>query len=522
MLKSPTPRALLTLLTLAAATAAATAAPTPPDAAALQKDRARNITLPSSDHHYQKVRFYVEKEPEPDYLHASEAAHEAFRDIKFAVRIHWGIYSIPEMNGESWGFLRLSNAKKQEYNNLYKTFNPVDFDAKQWMDLFKRSGITAFAFTTKHHEGFSMFHTKTRVKQRANYLTPTPKDIIEPCDLAYSIEETPFKRDIVKELCDAARETGIKINLYYSHPDWYDADFRPYNYHPLTTANYQKFNGDYGNKIGKRKYAALTPEPSPVERERMLARHRGQLTELLTNYGKIDMICLDQWMGRDIWPHMRETVKLMRNLQPDVMLRCRGIGNYGDYYTPEGFVPGSKENTNMPWMTIYPLGSSFSYDRNGAKYKGTKWIVWNLVDAVAKGGNFMVGIGPDKTGKFHPKAVEQLEATGAWLKVNGKGIYGTRARKDWKEGDSKTLEIRYTCAKDKKTVYAFTRKWPGATLTLSKVTPKPGSEIYLLGHPVALKWVALSGGGVKIDLPPELQLPANRPCQHAYAFQIEP
>jgi alpha-L-fucosidase len=478
----------------------------------VKKDRARNITLPKSDHHYKKVQFYIENEPDADYLHASEAAHEAFRDIKFAVRIHWGIYSIWEMNGESWKYLGLSNEKKMEYNELYKTFNPTEFDAQEWMDFFKRSGIRCMAFTTKHHEGFSMFHTKTRVKQRANYLNPD--NIIEQCDLAYSIEETPFKRDIVKELCDAAHKNDIKIDLYFSHPDWYDADFRPYNYHPLTTESYQRNDGAYGFEMNLNKNVYMTPELTPTEKERLLTRHREQLRELMTNYGTIDMVCLDQWMGSDIWAPMKETVKMMRKLQPDVMLRCRGIGNYGDYYTPEGFVPGNKENTNMPWMTIYPLASSFSYDKKGDNYKGTQWIIHNLIDAVAKGGCFMVGIGPNKTGLFHPKAVEQLEETGKWLQVNGEGIYNTRACEIWKE--DATL---FTRSKDDKTVFAIVEQFPENELSIEAVTPKKGSDIYLLGYTKPLKW-KIKDGKTVIAIPAELRNEAKRPCKYAYTFKI--
>ena len=137
-------------------------------------------------------------------------------------------------------------------------------------------------------------------------------------------------------------------------------------------------------------------------------------------------------------------------LQPDVMFRARGIGNYGDYYTPEGFVPGRKENTDTPWFVIYPLGSSFSYEPVSGNYKGAAWIVRNLVDSVAKGGNFMVGIGPDGEGRFHPTAISQLKEVGEWLKVNGAGIYSTRAREGelWSEG----ADIRFTRTKDKRTI----------------------------------------------------------------------
>lgn len=124
----------------------------------------------------------------------------------------------------------MSFADRQQYQQLYKTWDPSGFDADRWMNLFQESGMKMFAFTTKHHEGFSMFDTKTRVRQRANWTAPGGP-AIESCDLAYSIMETPFRRDVVKELCDAAHKRGIKIDLYFSHPDWYDADFRPYVYH---------------------------------------------------------------------------------------------------------------------------------------------------------------------------------------------------------------------------------------------------------------------------------------------------
>jgi alpha-L-fucosidase len=477
------------------------------------RDRARNLTLPRTDYHYQKVQYYIEREPDPDYLHASEQAHEAFRDLKFAVRIHWGMYSVWQMNGESWGFLNLSREKKMEYNALYKTFNPTAFNADEWMSLFKRSGIRAFAFTTKHHEGFSMYHTKTRVVQRANYLDTTR--VIEPCDLHYSIEETPFRRDIVRELCDAAHKNDIKINLYFSHPDWYDADFRPYNNHPLTTEAYLNNDGNYGYEIGRCKYEFVTPDPTADETARMLARHREQLRELLTNYGKIDMLCFDQWMGRDVWQPMKETLKMLRRLQPDVMFRCRGIGNYGDYYTPEGFVPGNRENTNMPWMTIYPLGSSFSYDRDSSRYKGAAWIVHNIIDCAAKGGSFMVGIGPDGDGRFHPTAVAQLEATGRWLAVNGRGIYGTRAREVWHSGD-----FLFTRSKDGRRVYAFTEKaaaLQAAMLHIPSVTPRKGSKVSMLGYNKPLQWTP-DGDGVNIEIPTDLL--QKLPCEYAWGFEF--
>ncbi len=152
------------------------------------------------------------------------------------------------------------------------------------------------------------------------------------------------------------------------------------------------------------------------------------------------------WLGPRVWPELRKTVLKMRELQPDVMLRMRGIGNYGDYFTPERVVPGSKEASEKPWLTIYPLGSDFSYDPIASNYKGTAWIISNLIDTVAKGGGLQIGVGPSPLGEFHPEAVRQMKGAGAWLKVNGEAIYATRPREgdNWSEGDA----IRYTRSKD--------------------------------------------------------------------------
>ena len=464
-----------------------------PSARKVLKDRERNIVLPHTDGHYMRTMDYVEDEPDSDYLHAPAKAHEAFRDIKFAVRIHWGIYSLRQMNGESWGFLDLPDEEKAEYNQLYKTFDPKDFDAEEWMSLFERAGIKAIAFTTKHHEGFSMFDTKAPVRQRVNYLDPD--NPIEACSLDYDIMETPYGKDILKEICDAAHRHKLKIDLYYSHPDWYDADFRPYNYHPLTTPDMVKNIGNYGHGYENHRKVIMTPDRTPEETERMLARHRTQLKELMTNYGKIDMLCLDQWLGADVWPQTKETVKMIRELQPDIMIRARGIGNYGDYYTPEGFVPGDKENTNMPWMVIYPLGESFSYDKNASNYKGAGWMIHNIIDCAAKGGSFMVGIGPDGDGNFHPEAVRQLEEVGTWMSVNGEGIYSTRPRDVWKSG-----EFYYTVSKNGKNVYAFTESKPGQEVFIPDVDPGGKGRICLLGSDDPLKWT-ICENGVKVRLP---------------------
>ena len=475
---------------------------------------AERIHLPEGEVHWNKVKGFVEDPPDADYHHAPEAAREAFRDLKYGIRIHWGLYALQESEA-SWPFLDMTDAERAEYQELYRSFNPDGFDAEEWMRFFERCGFSCFAFTAKHHDGFSMFDTQTRVKRRVNWSAPGGP-CIEHCDVAYSVMETPFQRDIVKELCDAARRHDIQIDLYFSHPDWYDADFRPYNYHPLQTPDAVAHPEKYGDAPTPR--PVLAPDLSDEEKGRMVARHRAQLTELLSNYGTVDMVCLDQWMGPPVWPEMRQTIKMLRQIQPDVMFRARGIGNYGDYYTPERFVPGDKENTAMPWMVIYPLARTFAYDPAPDKYKGARWIIGKLVDAVSKGGNFMVAIGPEASGKFHPVAVEQLEEVGAWLGVNGEAIYATRERPGdlWKEGRS----VRFTQAKDRGGLYAICLEWPGRRLALKSVQPRKDAPIRLLGHADSLSWKQ-KGQGIEIRIPEALQDRDKRPCSYAWTFRLE-
>jgi len=480
-----------------------------------------NLKLPKTDVHYNDVCMYIEDIPHEDYSHASENARESFRDMKFGVRIHWGLYSKWRLQEESWPFLKMSYEDKEKYQELYKEFNPKHFDADEWMRLFKKAGLKCFAFTSKHHDGFSLFDTKANVKRCVNW-TAQGGPQIEGCDFAFSVMDSPFKRDIVKELCDAARKNDIKIDLYFSHPDWFDADFRPYTFHPLSVPEYKELLTEREMEEYDSRYEKMLPLPvahslTKEERSSMVARHRQQLTELLTNYGKIDMLCLDMWLGSDVWPELRDTIKKLRDIDPDIMLRCRGIGNYGDYYTPEGFVPGNKENTDMPWMVIYPLAKTFSYDPDASQYKGSEWIIKNLVDSVAKGGNFMVGIGPDENGLFHPAATSQLEEVGAWLDVNGEAIYATRARQGTlhKEGES----IYFTNTKNLTHTYAITTQWPGNTLCINTVRPRTGTDIFLLGHYEALDWT-YEDDKLIIKIPEHMQNEENRPCKTAYAFKI--
>jgi len=246
----------------------------------------------------------AEQKVELDYRHASPQAVEAWRDMKYGLRIHWGVYSKLGLEA-SWALAREHKNDLEWqgwYHNLYKTFNPSEFYAEEWAELMVRSGLKFFVFTTKHHDGFSMFKTKTKVKRRFIYTGPNAGKI-EECDLHYSIMETPYNKDIVGELVVACRKRGLGIGLYFSHIDWYDADFRLDQWNPLHDLTYSKETDSGG-------WA------------RFVSRHREQIRELCTNYGKIDMISFDMVISLK-WPG--ETLKL-KSVRPRAGSRIFMLG----------------------------------------------------------------------------------------------------------------------------------------------------------------------------------------------------
>ncbi|MBD3391031.1 MAG: hypothetical protein GF418_03160 [Chitinivibrionales bacterium] len=459
-----------------------------------------------------------------DYVHAGTEALERWRDWKFGIRIHWSIYSVTGSGAESWPLHSGQNTGgghyprhrnesirifRQQYEQLYKWWNPCFYDAGEWADLFVRSGLKFFTFTTKHHDGFSMYDTATRVKKRLVHTGSDAGKIVD-CDLHYSIMETPFGRDITKELVDACRARGLAIGLYYSHIDWFDCDFR------IDEWNYQYDRG-------------YTRESDPEGYKRMIARHREQIRELLTNYGDVDLLSLDMNFPDDGRKHgvrddTIETIKMARRLQPNLLIRRRGIDPYGDYKTPERVVPTQPDaeggGVDMPWQVIYPASSHFSHVWHD-EYKPPKWVIDNLVDITAKGGCFQVGYGPMPNGRWPDQMVRTMETVGDWLKINGEGIYGTRPYTVFSEGD----HIRFTRTKDRSHVYAFVLNWPErpvqtASISLRSVKAKSGSKITMLGTDHAFDYTQ-NGDELRIEIPEGLRDADRLPCAMAQAFKIE-
>ena len=207
--------------------------------------------------------------------------------------------------------------------------------------------------------------------------------------------------------------------------------------------------------------------------------------------------------------------KRWRQLQPNILLRNRGIDDYGDYETPERTIPEYPSQVNRPWQVIYPCGGGFSYHELGP-FKSREWILESLIDIVAKGGNFQAGFGPGPDGKWQQEVIDRLSYVGGWLKVNGEAIYGTRPYLRYHEGD----DLRFTRSKDKRFVYVISLKWPGATLSSELVKPKARTAIRMIGCEEDLAWWT-EGGRLIVAMPKAMQDEARRPCKQAYAFKVE-
>ncbi|HWJ91335.1 MAG TPA: alpha-L-fucosidase, partial [Flavisolibacter sp.] len=382
----------------------------------------------------------------------------------------------------------------KKYEGLKTTFNPVKFDPEKWATAAKEAGMKYVVFTTKHHDGFCMFDSRY-----TNYKI-TDKD----CPFA----SNP-RSNIAKEVFSAFRNQNFWVGAYFSKPDWH-SDYYWWKEFPPSDRN-----------------CNYSIQKHPTQWKKFVDYTHNQINELVSDYGKIDILWLDGgWVRKKTAEEIKEElsdtmennrwarnpqsqdidmprlVREVRAKQPKIIVVDRAVpGEQQNYLTPEQHIPDT--GLPYPWETCMTMATSWSYVPNDT-YKPANEIIEKLVDIVSKGGNYLLNIGPGPDGELDPNAYERLKEIGSWMKVNGEAIYGTRMYKVFGEGD----KIRYTQSKDGKTKYIFLFDFPQEKITLTKMPFSKNARLKMMGSSKSLKWKA-GDEGVEVDLPAALKAAGN-------------
>lgn len=337
---------------------------------------------------------------------------EWWTDARFGLFIHWGLYA--QAARHEW-VKQNERTTNEEYQKYFEIFNPDLFDPAEWAKKAKAAGMKYAVITTKHHEGFTLFDSRFT---------------------GYKATNTPYGKDILREWVDAFRAEGLRIGFYYSLIDWYHPDYTIDSRHPQrvnTKAEYDALNKGR-DMSGYRKYM------------------KNQVREILTNYGKIDILWLDFSFpgefgkGRDDWGSV-ELMKMVRQLQPGILVNDRAdLKDYGggwDFTTPEQFKVEKWPEENgvqIPWETCQTFSGSWGYYRDEHTWKNNKQLLVLLIESVSKGGNLLLNVGPTSRGTFDYRADEALEKMGEWMKYNSRAIYGcTQAPDEFQVPDNTIL-----------------------------------------------------------------------------------
>ena len=384
-------------------------------------------------------------------------AREAFQNDKFGLFIHWGVYSV--LGDGEW----VMNNKKMtsaEYEKLPPQFNPVQFNAAEWVSMAKNAGMKYITITSKHHDGFAMFATK---QNKWNV-----------------VDATPWKKDPLKMLAEECRKQGIKLFFYHSHLDWHHADYFP--------------RGRTGQASGR---------PENGDFNKYLDFMDAQLSELLANYGDVAGIWFDGWWDKpDADWRLQKTYSLIHRLQPNALIgnnHHRKPVDGEDFQMFEKDLPGANtagfnENSvigSLPLETCETINNAWGYNKTDKKVKSTRDLVQYLVRAAGSNANFLLNVGPMPDGRIQPEFQSRLAEMGQWTKANGETIYGTRG------GPFKPR--RWGVATEKgSTVYVHILDWQDELLALPKIANIKSARMFKGGAKVEVKEM---DGGIVLRLP---------------------
>lgn len=354
-----------------------------------------------------------QKETKPETKEEYQARMKWWHDARFGMFIHWGPVSLVgteiswSRKGERKGVGGTGEIPVEIYDNLYKKFNPVQFNADEWVRIAQEAGMKHMVFTTKHHDGFCEFDTK---------LT----------DYKITSKESPYGKDIVKQLADAAHKAGMPIGFYYSPVDWHFPDFR--------TANHKKY----------------------------IEYMHGQIEELLTNYGKVSVLWFDGLGGtKEDWD-AENLFKKIKKLQPDIIINNR-CGLDADFGTPEQEI-GTFDD-NKFWESCITIGDQWAWKPND-NIKSAKASLQTLIITAGNDGNLLYNVGPMPDGRIEPRQVTVLKAMGDWLGKYGESIYNTH-------GGPFISTLRYTSTRKNNKIYLHVLEWDDEeTLTLPGISKK--------------------------------------------------
>ena len=345
---------------------------------------------------------------------------------RFGLFIHWGIYSLPARH--EWVKNR-EKIRDQDYQKYFDHFCPDLYDPAVWAREAKNAGTKYFVVTTKHHDGFCLWDSA---------LT------------GYKATRTPWGKDVLKPMVETFRAEGFKVGFYHSLIDWHHPEFPIDNLHPMRD-DVEFRQAQKGRDI--RKYAEYL---------------HGQTRELLTQFGKLDIMWFDFSYSHRTWPdgtrgrgkddwQSEKLMAMVRELQPGIIVNDRlEVG--GDIKTPEQYQPrGWLQVDGKPvvWEACQTLNGSWGYDRDNLDWKPVDMLVRMLVDTVSKGGNLLLNVGPNARGEFEPRAIERLRGLGEWMRLHNRSIYGCAA-----SDLTPPPDCRYTQTQDGKHLYLHLLAWP--------------------------------------------------------------